>query len=220
MTPSKAVELPRIEVGEWFGTIVEWCTDNLSWFFDGIGSIGEAAVEGLAEGLLAVPPLILVVILALIGLFVAGWKVGLFALIGFTLIDSIELWEPAMDTLALVLVSALVAVLISIPLGIAAARNDTVSRVMRPVLDLMQTMPAFVYLIPAIFFFSIGVVPGMVATVIFALPPGVRLTELGIRGVDRRWWRPVRRSGRRRAASSPASRSRWRCRRSWRASTS
>jgi ABC-type proline/glycine betaine transport system permease subunit len=75
-------------------------------------------------------------------------------------------------------------VLVSIPLGIAAARNDVVSRVVRPVLDLMQTMPAFVYLIPAIFFFSIGVVPGVVATVIFALPPGVRLTELGIRGVD------------------------------------
>ncbi|QFG23437.1 proline/glycine betaine ABC transporter permease [Actinomadura sp. WMMB 499] len=184
MTASKAVELPRLDVGEWFATIVDWCTDNLNWLFDSIGSVGEAAVEGLAEGLLAPPPLVVVAVLALIGLFVAGWKVGVFALLGFALIDSIELWEPAMDTLALVLVSALVAVLISIPLGIAAARNDMVSRVARPILDLMQTMPAFVYLIPAIFFFSIGVVPGMVATVIFALPPGVRLTELGIRGVD------------------------------------
>lgn len=179
-----AVELPRIEVGEWFSTIVDWCNDNLGWLFDGIVTIGEATVEGLAEGLLAVPPLVLIAILALIGLFVAGWKVGLFALVGFVLIDSIELWEPAMDTLALVLVSAVVAVVISIPLGIAAARNEMVSRVLRPVLDLMQTMPAFVYLIPAIFFFSIGPVPGMVATVIFAMPPGVRLTELGIRGVD------------------------------------
>jgi ABC-type proline/glycine betaine transport system permease subunit len=81
-------------------------------------------------------------------------------------------------------VAAVVSVLIAVPLGIAAARNDGVSQTVRPVLDLMQTMPAFVYLIPAIFFFSIGVVPGVVATVIFALPPGVRLTELGIRGVD------------------------------------
>ncbi|OLT14172.1 glycine/betaine ABC transporter [Actinomadura sp. CNU-125] len=184
MTPTKAVELPRLDVGEWFATIVDWCTDNLSWLFDGIGSLGEWAVEGLAEGLLAPPPLVVIAVLAVIGLVVANWKVGLFGLVGFALIDSIELWEQAMDTLALVLVSALIAVLISIPVGIAAARNDMVSRVARPVLDLMQTMPAFVYLIPAIFFFSIGVVPGMVATVIFALPPGVRLTELGIRGVD------------------------------------
>jgi glycine betaine/proline transport system permease protein len=89
-----------------------------------------------------------------------------------------------MQTLALVLVAALVAVVIAIPLGIWSARNPTVRAVLKPVLDFMQTMPAFVYLIPAIVFFSIGVVPGLVATVIFALPPGVRLTELGIRGVD------------------------------------
>src|SRR5690606_8459187 len=91
--------------------------------------------------------------------------------------------EPAMQTLSLVLVSAVVAVLIAIPLGIWSARNDTVRMILKPVLDFMQTMPAFVYLIPAIVFFSIGVVPGLVATVIFALPPGVRLAELGIRGV-------------------------------------
>jgi glycine betaine/proline transport system permease protein len=89
-----------------------------------------------------------------------------------------------MQTLALVLVAALVAVIIAIPLGIWSARNATVRAVLKPILDFMQTMPAFVYLIPAIVFFSIGVVPGLVATVIFALPPGVRLTELGIRGVD------------------------------------
>jgi len=94
------------------------------------------------------------------------------------------LWVPAMQTLALVLVAAVIAVLIAVPLGIWSARNATVRAVLKPVLDFMQTMPAFVYLIPAIVFFSIGVVPGLVATVIFALPPGVRLTELGIRGVD------------------------------------
>jgi glycine betaine/proline transport system permease protein len=104
--------------------------------------------------------------------------------ISFGLIVAMGLWVPAMQTLALVLVAGAVAVLIAIPLGIWSARNATVRAVLKPALDFMQTMPAFVYLIPAIVFFSIGVVPGLVATVIFALPPGVRFTELGIRGVD------------------------------------
>ncbi|GAA4079043.1 hypothetical protein GCM10022214_41680 [Actinomadura miaoliensis] len=179
-----AVELPRAPVGEWFADVVDWLTDNLGWLFDAIGSAVEGAVEGLTSLLTAPPPLVLVGVFTLLALFLSGWKLGVFSLVGFALIDSMELWEPAMDTLALVLVSTVVALILALPLGVAAARNDMTSRVLRPVLDFMQTMPAFVYLIPAIFFFSIGVVPGVVATVIFALPPGVRLTELGIRGVD------------------------------------
>jgi glycine betaine/proline transport system permease protein len=179
-----AVELPRIPVGDWFDELVTWLTDNLGWLFEAIGTAVEGTVDALTGVLTGPPALVLTVVFAILALFLSGWKLGLFTLVGFGLIDSMELWEPAMDSLALVLVAAVVAVAISIPLGIAAARNEVVSRVLRPVLDLMQTMPAFVYLIPAIFFFSIGVVPGVVATVIFALPPGVRLTELGIRGVD------------------------------------
>ncbi|GLZ16327.1 hypothetical protein Acsp04_65620 [Actinomadura sp. NBRC 104425] len=179
-----AVELPRTPVGDWFAEAVDWLTDNLGWLFDAIGSAVEGAVDGLTGLLTAPPPLVLVGVFTLLALFLSGWKLGLFSLVGFALIDSMELWEPAMDTLALVLVSTVVALILALPLGVAAARNDVTSRVLRPVLDFMQTMPAFVYLIPAIFFFSIGVVPGVVATVIFALPPGVRLTELGIRGVD------------------------------------
>ncbi|TDD87380.1 ABC transporter permease [Actinomadura rubrisoli] len=179
-----ASDLPRVPVGDGFDDLVTWCTDNLGWLFDGIGSAIESTVNGLTDVLNVLPPLVLTLVLALLALFLRGWKLGVFTLLGFGLIESMELWEPAMDSLALVLVSAVVSVVISIPVGIAAARSDLVSRVTRPVLDLMQTMPAFVYLIPAIFFFSIGVVPGVVATVIFSLPPGVRLTELGIRGVD------------------------------------
>jgi glycine betaine/proline transport system permease protein len=179
-----AAELPRVPVGDWFDELVGWLTDNLEWLFDAIGTAVEGTVDALTSALTGPPALVLTVAFALVALLLSGWKLGLFTLLGFGLIESMELWEPAMDSLALVLVSAVVAVVISIPLGIAAARGDAVSRVVRPVLDLMQTMPAFVYLIPAIFFFSIGVVPGVVATVIFALPPGVRLTELGIRGVD------------------------------------
>ncbi|GAA3954371.1 proline/glycine betaine ABC transporter permease [Actinomadura viridis] len=179
-----ASELPRIPVGDWFDGLVSWLTDHVEWLFDAIGAAVEGTVDGLTGLLTGPPALVMIAVFALVALVLSGWRLGLFTLAGFALIESMELWEPAMDSLALVLVAALVAVAISIPLGIAAARNDMVSRVVRPVLDLMQTMPAFVYLIPAIFFFSIGVVPGVVATVIFALPPGVRLTELGIRGVD------------------------------------
>jgi len=99
-------------------------------------------------------------------------------------IAGVDQWDAAMDTLALVLVASAIAIAISIPVGIWAARDDRVSRVVRPVLDFLQTMPAFVYLIPAIIFFGVGAVPGMIATILFALAPGVRLTELGIRGVD------------------------------------
>jgi len=179
-----AAELPRVPVGDWFDGLVTWLTDNVEWLFDAVGAAVEGAVDGLTAVLTAPPPLVLTVVLAVLALVLRGWKLSVFTLVGFGLIESMELWEPAMDSLALVLVAALVSVVISVPLGIAAARNDMVSRIVRPVLDLMQTMPAFVYLIPAIFFFSIGVVPGVVATVVFALPPGVRLTELGIRGVD------------------------------------
>lgn len=184
MTVTDAVELPRVPVGEWFDSLVTWCTDNLSWLFDGIGSAIESSVNGLTDVLNLLPPLGLTLVLAVLAVLVSGWKLGVFTILGFLLIDSMELWEPAMDSLALVIVSAVVSTVLSVPIGIAAARSDVVSRIVRPVLDFMQTMPAFVYLIPAIFFFSIGAVPGVVATVIFAMPPGVRLTELGIRGVD------------------------------------
>jgi glycine betaine/proline transport system permease protein len=94
------------------------------------------------------------------------------------------LWGPATDSLALIVVASGCAMIAALPLGILAARNDVASRIIRPAMDLMQTMPAFVYLIPTLFFFSVGIVPGVVATIVFAMPPGVRLTELGIRQVD------------------------------------
>ncbi|TDC87166.1 ABC transporter permease subunit [Actinomadura sp. 7K507] len=183
-TNTLAIELPRVEVGEWFDGVVTWCTDNLGWLFDGIGTAIDSSVEGLTSGLTALPPMVLALLLAVVALLISGWKLGVFTILGFALIDSMELWEDSMDSLALVIVAAVVSTFLSVPIGIAAARNDVVSRIVRPILDFMQTMPAFVYLIPAIFFFSIGAVPGVVATVIFSMPPGVRLTELGIRGVD------------------------------------
>ncbi|GAA1856985.1 ABC transporter permease [Microbacterium koreense] len=173
-----------LPVGEWVENAVDWLRDNLTALFEIITVVVKWSVEGLTDVLLAVPVLILIAIFALIGWLLRSWQMALGTALAFLLVVAMDLWVATMQTLSLVLVATIVALIIAIPLGIWSARNDTVRAILKPVLDFMQTMPGFVYLIPAITFFSIGVVPGVVATVIFALPPGVRLTELGIRGVD------------------------------------
>jgi len=184
MSAAPMVEMPRVPVGDWFASGVDWVRDNLGGLLDVIGTVLEFLFEELSAGLLAVPPLVLAVVLAVLALLVRGWKFGLVALAGLLLVQSMAMWDHAMETLALVLIAAAFAMLIALPTGILAARSNAAASVIRPVLDFMQTMPAFVYLIPVIFFFGIGEVPGMVATIVFAMPPGVRLTELGIRQVD------------------------------------
>ncbi|MCZ2836375.1 ABC transporter permease [Modestobacter sp. VKM Ac-2985] len=176
--------LPQIPVGDWIDTGFDWVTENFSPVFDVISDVTEAGVEGLRDALLFPPSILLAVLLAVLGGVVRSVRFGVVSLLGLLLLISMRMWEPAMATLALVLVSALIAVAIGIPIGIAAAKSDRVSSALRPVLDFMQTMPAFVYLVPAVTFFGIGLVPGVVTTIIFAMPPGVRLTELGIRQVD------------------------------------
>ncbi len=174
----------RIPLGSWVATGVDWIRDNLDGLLSGISMVVGVLVDGLTRALLSPHFAVIIVLAALIAWLVRSWQLAIGTVISFGLIVAMNLWVPAMQTLALVLVAAVIAVVIAIPLGIWSARNATVRAVLKPILDFMQTMPAFVYLIPAIVFFSIGVVPGVVATVIFALPPGVRLTELGIRGVD------------------------------------
>ena len=184
MTLVPMVELPRIPVGSWFDSGVNWIIDNLGVMLDAIDVSLEAMIEGLAAGLHSIPELALAPVLAALAWLLRGWAFALFSLAALLLVQSMRLWDLTMDTLALVLVSSAISMLIAIPLGVLAARSNAASQVIRPVLDFMQTMPAFVYLIPSIFFFSIGVVPGCVSTIVFAMPPGVRLTELGIRQVD------------------------------------
>lgn len=174
----------RIPVGSWVDAGVDWARDNLSGLLDLVAVVVRFLVGGLSDVLLAAPIIVVIVVAAALAWLLRSWKLALGTVIGFALILAMGQWVTAMQTLALVLVATVVAVAISVPLGIWSARNPTVRAVLKPILDFMQTMPAFVYLIPAITFFSIGVVPGVVSTVIFALPPGVRLTELGIRGVD------------------------------------
>lgn len=174
----------RLPIGQWAKFLVDWIRDNLKWLTDAISSFVSFLVEGLADLLTAPPALLMIAVFALIAWFARSWQLALGTVVMFLVIVAVDQWEQSMQTLALVLIATLVTVAISIPLGIWAARNDTVSTVLKPILDFMQTMPSLVYLIPVIVFFSIGFVPGVIATVIFSLPPGVRLTELGIRGVD------------------------------------
>lgn len=124
-----------------------------------------------------------IILLGLISFLIAGRGVTVFGVLGFFLIVSMEQWLPTVESLALVLSATLFALAIGIPTGILAARSELADRITRPILDFMQTMPAFVYLIPAVIFFGLGKVPGAIATLVFAMPPAVRLTSLGIRQV-------------------------------------
>ena len=175
----------RMPLGDWIEAAVDWLTTNLGGLFDFISTVIEWMTDKLEDLLLWPPAWVICGIFGLIGWKVRRISFGVFAFLGFLLIDSMLLWDDAMSTLSLVLVASIIAVAIGIPLGILAGKNELASTLFRPILDFMQTMPAFVYLIPAIIFFGIGKVPGVVSTVIFSMPPAVRLTELGIRQVDK-----------------------------------
>ncbi|HEY8472107.1 MAG TPA: ABC transporter permease subunit [Natronosporangium sp.] len=166
-----------------------WLVDRLGAELDvhgvGVMSHNLVALDRPASVLMLVPASwVLILLLAALGTLARGWLFGLFALATLLLIDLVAQWENAMQTFALVLLACAIAAVIGIPIGIGAARSQLVSSIVRPVLDFMQALPALIYVLIAVAFFSVGVVPGMVATVIFAMPPAVRLTELGIRQVD------------------------------------
>lgn len=175
----------RIPLRDWISDGVDYLIENFSPFFDGLTTTVRFLVELLKDGMEAVHPLVLMAIIAGITWKMAGWKNALAALLSLLLIENIELWQPFVETLALVLTAEILVLVVGLPIGIWAATSDRVHTVIRPVLDFMQTMPAFVYLIPAVMFFGLGLVPGVIATFIFAIPPLIRLTNLGIRQVPR-----------------------------------
>ena len=177
--------LPKIPLGSAVEVLIEGIQVHLHGFLSAISRAGTLVNDNLVDLLLAVPPLLMVVVFVLIAWMAKSWRLAVGTAITFLVIISLGQWVNAMETLVLVTLATLTALIFAIPLGIWAARNKYVSVLIRPVLDLMQTMPAFVYLIPSVLFFSIGVVPGMFATLIFAMPPGVRMTELGIKQVDK-----------------------------------
>jgi len=177
--------IPRIPLDEWAEAVVEFTTQQFGGFFgvvkDGLGF----AVDSLESALLAPHPLLTVAIFATLALWTGGPRTALTTVTGLVLLISLGLWELAMLTLALVLAAGLISLLIGIPIGVLAAQFRTVEAVVQPVLDVMQTMPSFVYLIPMVLLLGLGNVPALIATLVFAMPPAIRLTLLGLRQVPR-----------------------------------
>ena len=175
----------QLDLGSWVNDVVQHLLDNYSYGFDSIGAVVNGFSEGI-EWLLMLPPAwLLIAIFIGLGLWRIGYKFAIFTAISFVLIVLTGFWEQTVVTLGLTFSATLISLLLGIPLGIWAARSERVATIIRPILDFMQTMPAFVYLIPAAMLFGLGRVPGIIATVIFAMPPAVRLTNLGIRQVNK-----------------------------------
>jgi len=172
-----------IPIGSFFEFIINWLTDNLEPFFNVVTVTVDSLLTGIESALLFPHISIMIALFAGIAWYFSGRGVAAFTVIGFLLIVGMDMWDETMETMALIFTAVLIALIIGIPLGIWASKSKIAERSIRPVLDFMQTMPAFVYLIPAVLFFSLGKVPGVIATLIFAMPPAVRLTNLGIRQV-------------------------------------
>ncbi|PTS98380.1 glycine/betaine ABC transporter [Pedobacter sp. HMWF019] len=169
-----------IHIGNYIEDFINWLTKHFAPLFDMIKVVVESVVNSV-EWILMFPPFFVVIMLiAFLAWKRTGLGITILTLAGLTLIWAMGYWEQTMATLALILSSAFMALLMGIPLGIWAAKKPLAKKIIRPVLDFMQTMPAFVYLIPAVLFFGLGKVPGAFATIIFAMPPAVRLTTLGI----------------------------------------
>jgi glycine betaine/proline transport system permease protein len=175
----------KIPIGEWVAAGVKWLENNDQGMLDKLGSVIQSATGFIENGLMFIPFWLLALVFVAIGYWRLGWKFAAFCGAAFLLIHNMGFANQTVVTLALIISATLISLALGIPLGIWAGRNDRAEAVIRPILDFMQTMPAFVYLIPAAMFFGLGRVPGVIATVIFAMPPVVRLTSLGIRQVNK-----------------------------------
>lgn len=172
-----------LEIADVVDSAVNYILDNFSPALDMIAATIGFVTGGILAALAAIPMPVEIAVFVFLSLWRVGFGFAVFTGLSLWLVQYMGLWPATMETLSLVIASTILAMVVGLPLGIAMARNDTVAAGVRPVLDLMQTMPAFVYLIPAAMFFGLGAVPGTIATVIFAMPPVVRLTNLGIRQV-------------------------------------
>jgi glycine betaine/proline transport system permease protein len=174
-----------IHIGPYIEEFINWLTSNFGALFNIIKIIVISVVDSV-EWILMFPPFyVIILLIAFLAWKRTGLGVTIFTILGLTLIWAMGYWGQTMATLALILSAAFIALLMGVPMGIWAAKNPLAGKIMRPILDLMQTMPAFVYLIPAVLFFGLGKVPGAFATIIFAMPPAVRLTTLGISQVPK-----------------------------------
>lgn len=177
--------IPRLPLAEGIDLFVDWLK-SIEGLFDIPKETIGFMVSQLSDGLALIPEFIFILLITALAFFATKKKIGLpvFVFFGLFLIQNLGYWGDMLLTLSLVLASAFISIVVGIPIGILMARNKTTENIVIPILDFMQTMPAFVYLIPAVVFFGIGMVPGVIASVIFAMPPTVRLTNLGIRQVS------------------------------------
>ena len=176
----------KIPIGAWIKSFVDVLNDNAAWFFDFIADVLGLVINGLIDAMQWLPPLLLVALFAGLAFWLhRSWRLPVAMAASLLLIINLGYWEETVETLALVVVATVVCMIVGVPAGIAAAHRPWLYTALRPVLDLMQTIPTFVYLIPTLILFGLGVVPGLISTVIFALPAPVRLTHLGISSVPK-----------------------------------
>jgi glycine betaine/proline transport system permease protein len=176
----------KIPIGAWGKEFFDFLTTNFSWFFDHLSDGLKTLLESLIDLMLWIPPVVLVIlIVALAWWLQRSWRLALAVAIGLLFIVNQGLWRETVETLVLVVAATAASMAIGVPIGIWAAHNPRVYRVLHPLLDLMQTMPTFVYLIPVLILFGLGIAPGLIVTVIFAMPSPIRLTYLGITSVPK-----------------------------------
>ncbi|HDP81474.1 MAG TPA: proline/glycine betaine ABC transporter permease [Spirochaetes bacterium] len=175
--------IPKIPLGDFIEAGIDYLTLHFAFVTKAMAAVMETGIQALTSGLMMVPPLVFILAVSALAWYLSTRKVAILSLVGLLFIWNLDLWAATISTIALVLIATLMSILMGIPLGILAAFYARFKRVVMPVLDFMQTMPAFVYLIPAIPFFGLGPVSAVFTTVIFSMPPAIRLTCLGINQV-------------------------------------
>lgn len=176
----------KIPLGRWMRDFVEFLNDEAEWLFEAISDVLRFLVGGLIEVMAWFPPLVLIALFAGLAWWLQrSWKLVLLLVLSLLLIVNLGYWKATVETLALVLFATFFCMVIGVPVGIAAAHRPWLNTAIRPVLDLMQTIPTFVYLIPTLILFGLGVVPGLISTIIFAIPAPIRLTQLGVSSVPK-----------------------------------
>lgn len=176
----------KIPIGRWGRQFFDFLTTNFAWFFDSLADLLKAVLDGLVDLLLAAPPILVVLLVVALAYWLQrSWKLAVGVIAGLLFIVNQGLWRETVETLVLVVSAAAVSMALGVPIGIWAAHNERLYRVLHPILDLMQTLPTFVYLIPVLILFGLGIAPGLIVTVIFAMPAPIRLTYLGITSVPK-----------------------------------
>jgi len=183
---SKIIASWKIPIGRWGREFFDFLTTNFAWFFDSLADFLKLVLDGLVNLLLLAPPILIVALVAALAWWLKrSWKLALAVMVGLLFIINQGLWKETVETLVLVVAATFVSMAIGVPVGIWAAHNERVYRILHPILDLMQTLPTFVYLIPVLILFGLGIAPGLIVTVIFAMPAPIRLTWLGITSVPK-----------------------------------